>query len=94
MERFFNVLKINDMTKKSIINQPDQNRHAGKPDPKKLNSDPIHQAELHKRTNKKGYNEHTTANTPGSKQKLNEDKNDGKVWERITTINNSLNLKP
>jgi hypothetical protein len=77
MEQFFNVFKINDMAKKSIINQPDQNKHAGKPDPKKLNSDPKYQAELHKRTNKKGYNEQTTANTPGAGKTSNEDKYDG-----------------
>jgi hypothetical protein len=73
------VLKINAMAKKSVINQPDQNKHAGKPDPKKLNSDPKNQAELHKRTNKNGYNEQTTANTPGAKQRSNEDKYDGRL---------------
>ncbi|MDH7462962.1 hypothetical protein QEG73_16825 [Chitinophagaceae bacterium 26-R-25] len=65
------------MAKKSIINQPDQNKHSGKPDPKKPDSDPKHQAELHKRTNKKGYNEQTTSNTPGAKKTSNEDKYDG-----------------
>lgn len=46
---------------------PGQNKQKGKPDPKKMKSNPKHQKELHKRTNNKGYNEQNMLNTPGAK---------------------------
>ncbi len=55
------------MSSKSTISMPGQNKQKGKPDPKKMKSNPKHQKELHKRTNNKGYNEQNMLNTPGAK---------------------------
>lgn len=66
------------MRKKSIVSMPDQNKQKGKPNPRKLNSEPEYQRELHKKANKKGYNELNTLNTPDPGRRSNEDKNDGR----------------